>query len=242
MNYIILAAGLGTRMKSDKAKVLHEIDNKPMIWRLISTIKETEPRKIIVIIGHQANLVKKALSDFSDLEFALQEKQLGTGHAANYGLNLLNEGSCIILPGDTPLITSNVFSILQNAYLESGKKLAFLTTEAENNKGLGRIVRKNNKIKIVEEKDASQSELEIKEVNTGIYVGDIIYIKNLLKNINNNNKQNEYYLTDIIKMASNENNLAAIKINDSISVMGINNLDELEFADKVYKQRISSGS
>nr|NDG06947.1 bifunctional N-acetylglucosamine-1-phosphate uridyltransferase/glucosamine-1-phosphate acetyltransferase [Oxalobacteraceae bacterium] len=197
MNVVILAAGMGKRMQSDLPKVLHPLAGKPLLSHVISTAKALNPSRICVVYGHGGDLVPSQLAA-EDVRFVLQSPQLGTGHAVMQASDALDDSApTLVLYGDVPLTTATT---LQTLVDKAGKeRLAVLTVDLEDPTGYGRIVRENNRIvRIVEQKDASDSERAIREVNTGILVAPTRALKSWLSKLSNNNAQQEYYLTDII--------------------------------------------
>ena len=228
LNIVILAAGKGTRMYSDKPKVLHMIAGKGMLQHVIDTASSLHPAKTIVVYGHGGELVPQSLS-YSTATFVLQEPQLGTGHAVKQALPQLdNDGVCLILYGDVPLIQLETLQKI----LTNENALTLLTQNLHNPKGYGRIVR-DEAVKvcsIIEEKDATPEQREITEINTGILAAPSKLLRGWLENLNNNNAQGEYYLTDIVAMAVAQ----GVKIETTQpvyewEVMGINN--KLQQAD-----------
>lgn len=200
MNVVILAAGMGKRMQSDLPKVLHALAGKPLLSHVIDTARSLSPQRCCVVYGHGGDLVPQRLAS-DDLHFALQEPQLGTGHAVAQALPVLDDTQpTLVLYGDVPLTTS---ATLQKLVAAAGKdNLAVLTVDLDDPTGYGRIVREQNKIvRIVEQKDANETELQIHEVNTGILIAPTTHLKRWLAKLSNNNAQGEYYLTDIIASA-----------------------------------------
>ena len=200
MNVVILAAGMGKRMQSDLPKVLHPLAGKPLLLHVIDTARNLSPASCCVVYGHGGDAVPTTLAA-DDLQFVLQQPQLGTGHAVMQALPMLQDDQpTLILYGDVPLTSQ---ATLQKLLLAGGKdKLAVLTVELEDPSGYGRIVREQNRIqRIVEQKDASDTERAIHEVNTGIMVVPTKKLKTWLATLSNDNAQAEYYLTDIIARA-----------------------------------------
>lgn len=241
---IILGAGKGTRMKSTKPKVLHEIFAKPLLSWVIDSISALSKKvESIVVIGHGAHEVEEYLNhNYKYVKTTLQKEQLGTGHAVAQALPLLAgfRGLVIITCGDTPLITTQSLKSLIKYHLEHNSDLTVMTTVFDNPFGYGRIIRsaKGEIIKIVEEKDASESTKEIKEVNTGIYCLEWTKIKKAFTELKNNNSQGEYYLTDIIKWArDNSCRVLGYKNPDNREMQGINSRSDLEKAFQVMNQR-----
>jgi len=210
---VVLAAGKGTRMKSDRAKVLHQVCGRPLAWFPIRAAFALDCAPVVAVVGHQAELVEKELSQLfpgAPLAYALQKEQLGTGHAVLSAQAALkkagfsDQGSVLLLCGDTPLVTAETLQRLVRAKQDSGAPLAFIATRPADPKGYGRIVRNEKGFpeRIVEEKDASAAEKKIGEVNAGIYLADAPFLFKALGQANRNNVQREYYLTDIVSAAA----------------------------------------
>jgi bifunctional UDP-N-acetylglucosamine pyrophosphorylase/glucosamine-1-phosphate N-acetyltransferase len=205
LNIVILAAGLGKRMQSDLPKVLHPIAGKPMLAHVLDNARRLDPQRIVVVVGHGAEQVQAAFGAQTDLQFALQSPQQGTGHAVQQAVPyLLDDGNSanatLVLYGDVPLVQTETLQALLDA---RGDGMAVLTETLQDPSGYGRIVRndKGEVQRIVEHKDASSEELAITEVNTGILVAPTARLKAWLGRIDNNNAQGEYYLTDIIGLS-----------------------------------------
>jgi bifunctional UDP-N-acetylglucosamine pyrophosphorylase/glucosamine-1-phosphate N-acetyltransferase len=198
---ILLAAGKSTRMKSAVPKVLHEIFGRPMIEYVLDATRKAGVERIVVIVGHQADMVKSALSGHSDIRFALQSEQKGTGHAVRMAAEALadHDGPALVLAGDTPLLQASSLSGLLEAQAARGAACVIGTAVTEANQGLGRIVRdaSGEFLRIVEQKDATPEEAAIQEINTGCYAFDSRLLFQSLEQIRPNNKQGEYYLTDV---------------------------------------------
>jgi bifunctional UDP-N-acetylglucosamine pyrophosphorylase/glucosamine-1-phosphate N-acetyltransferase len=206
MNVVILAAGMGKRMQSALPKVLHPLAGKPLLQHVIDTARSLNPSKLSVIYGHGGAAVPSAVEAWSvqggvAIDTALQEPQLGTGHAVMQALPQIDENApTLVLYGDVPLTTAASLRRLVDA--AGDDKLAILTVEQANPFGLGRIVRENgNIVRIVEEKDANEAERAIKEINSGIMVIPTRHLTTWLGSLKNNNAQGEYYLTDIVAQA-----------------------------------------
>ena len=228
---LILAAGKGTRMKSDLAKVLHLLEGKPLLHYSLAAARSAGAEKIVVIIGHQAKIVQEEFAG-SGAVFVEQKPQLGTGHAVLQAKKVLAEYSSltVILCGDVPLLQPATIKELVAKHTTSRAQITVLTTYPADPKGYGRVVKdiKGNILKIVEECDASLAEKDIGEINTGIYCVDSSFLFAALGKITNNNKQQEYYLTDIVEVACREGYIVRAHIApDYIEVMGINTPEEL---------------
>ena len=233
---LILAAGKGTRMKSDLPKVLHKINNKELIKYVIDQATDTGSDEIYVIVGYKRELVENAVKDYSkNLFFVEQKEQLGTGHAVMMAEEDLKDktGNIIILCGDVPLLKSETLKAFLSHHNSSKAAATVLTTEFENPFGYGRIITdvEGNITKIVEEKDANESEKSVKEINSGVYLIDCKLMFSALKQINSNNAQNEYYLTDVMSILKNQNKkISTFIIEDNNEILGINTLEQLSLA------------
>lgn len=238
---VVLAAGEGTRMKSSRSKVLHAICGKPMIHFVLKSAFELDPDRMIVIVGHRAEEVK---AELDGVEFALQDKQLGTGHAVSMVEGMLDgfDGTVMVLSGDTPLVRTNTLSGLLDVHVKSGAAASILTAKIDNPKGYGRIIRESDgSVKaIVEEKDATSEERAIQEVNSGTYCFNKKKLFDALKQVDSNNKQGEFYLTDVIKIFSGQGErIMASLAEDPDEIAGINTRVQLAEADKVMRHRIN---
>jgi bifunctional UDP-N-acetylglucosamine pyrophosphorylase/glucosamine-1-phosphate N-acetyltransferase len=235
IDIIILAAGKGTRMKSELPKVMHQIDGQSMLARVITTAKTLNPKKIISVIGYGADIIKKQFQNDQALLFALQEQQLGTGHAVQQALPFLSEEFTLILYGDVPLISK---SLLEQLVKISSSGLGLITFEKENPTGYGRIVRHQGQIqKITEEKDCDNLEKQIKEINTGIMCIKTDLLINWLGKIDNKNAQQEYYLTDIIALAvSDKIKVGHVLAKQEHEIQGVNSVIELISLERIVLQ------
>jgi len=234
---IILAAGKGTRMNSELPKVLHPINNQPMILNVIKTAYKINANPIITIVGYKHEMVKDALKN-ENVEFVLQEEQNGTGHAVMQCAPKLKNftGDVLVLSGDVPFISPKTLKLLIDTHTESNSKAAVLTCKLNNPYGYGRIIKnKDNTInKIIEHKDATDEELLENEINTGIYIFNSLELLKILPKINNNNKQKEYYLTDVINILLDDDELVFTEETmNANEIIGINTLEQLENANNV---------
>lgn len=238
---IILAAGKGTRMKSKKAKVLHEVCGKPMVNHIIDVSKLAGSKETIVITGHMKDEVLKALDN--DIKIAEQKERLGTGHAVMMCKDFINDDDKImILCGDTPLLNEETLKNLLDYHNKNSYKATVLTCIVENSNGYGRIIRddKNNLLKIVEQKDASMEELLVKEINSGIYIFDGLDLKIALDKIDNNNAQGEYYLTDTLELIKNDDKSVGAFSGALIEeIMGVNSKLDLSKANEIMRRKIN---
>ncbi|OCA88466.1 bifunctional UDP-N-acetylglucosamine diphosphorylase/glucosamine-1-phosphate N-acetyltransferase GlmU [Pradoshia sp. D12] len=241
-NAVILAAGKGTRMKSSLYKVLHPVCGKPMVEHVIDNVSSIKAEKIVTIIGHGAEEVKSVLKDKT--EYALQAEQLGTAHAVMQAQDLLGseEGTTLVICGDTPLITAETLDALLNLHAEQKAKATILTARTTNPAGYGRIVRNKEGLveKIVEHKDATEEELLIEEINTGTYCFDNKLLFDCLKNVSNHNAQGEYYLPDVIEILKKQGEIiSAYETPDFAETLGINDRVALSQAETYMKRRIN---
>ena len=239
MNVVILAAGQGKRMHSDLPKVLHPLAGKPLLGHVLDTAREIGATKICVVYGHGGERVRTAL-DAPDLTWALQEPQLGTGHAVLQAMPAaVPSAPTLILYGDVPLIrTSTLRRLIEAAGRGS---LALLTAHLENPKGYGRIVRVDGAVKrIVEEKDADDAEKAIREINTGILVAPTAALARWLPMLGNRNAQGEYYLTDIVALAVAEGMPVVTAHPDAIwETEGVNSKLQLAALERVHQRTIA---
>ena len=234
---IILAAGQGTRMKSQTAKVLHKVGSKCLLQHVVDAASD-HVETINIIVGHNSQSVKGAIKE-SKVNWVLQEKQLGTGHAVQQVAPLLNDDStCLILYGDVPLIQSNTIEKLLVKARTSGFSL--LSVVLDDPSGYGRIIRDTNGLiqSIVEQKDASERQQNVKEINTGIMAIKGSLLKKYLNELKPNNAQGELYLTDIVESAVKDNvNIASFVCENASEVMGINDKKQLSQAERFYQVR-----
>jgi UDP-N-acetylglucosamine diphosphorylase/glucosamine-1-phosphate N-acetyltransferase len=231
---LILAAGKGTRMKSDLAKVLHVLEDKPLLHYCLQSAHLAGAEKIVVIVGHQADKVREEFSH-SGCIFVEQKPQLGTGHAVLQAKEVLTgyQGKTVILCGDVPLLKPSTIKSLIENHIATGAAITVLTTIHPDPRGYGRIIKDidGNIAKIVEQRDATVAEKQIGEINTGIYCADTPLLFEVLGRVTNNNDQKEYYLTDIVEIACREGKIVRSHIApDYIEVMGINTQEEISRA------------
>ena len=238
-NAIILAAGKGTRMKTELPKCAFPILKKPMVTYIIEALESISIDQIICVVGHKKEVLQDILKD--RVKYAIQEEQLGTGHAVKCALDFIDDnGYTIILPGDTPLIDKEILDQLIEVHKSNKNDFTIGTIVLENPFGFGRIVRdsSNSVLRIVEEKDASEEERKIKEINTGLFLVDNFLLKKALLEIKNNNAKGEYYLTDIVESLSKEAKIGTFTIKDAYKLNGINDLYTLSLVEKKCREAI----
>lgn len=238
---IVLAAGKGTRMKSAKPKVLHELYFAPMIHHVLDALKSVCMHETIVVTGYEGDQVENELSQY-EVKFVRQKEQLGTGHAVLVTENFIQKspGVVLILCGDTPLIKPETLANMISFHKEKSGKLTVMTTTMPDPTNYGRIISDNygGVQRIVEEKDASEQERNIQEINAGIYCAEASFLFEALKKVGTGNHQDEIYLTDIVRIAS-DSGLTVSKFNctDSSEIIGVNSKVELEKAAKILQKR-----
>ena len=236
INIVILAAGQGTRMKSSLPKVLHPLAGVPLLQHVINTSKELKPKHINVVFGHGGEQVQNKINE-PNINWVLQEEQLGTGHAVDQVSDQLKDDELVlILYGDVPLIHIDTLADLLKQATDG---LALLTVHLEDPQGYGRIVRNKSGLveNITEEKDASDEIKKIHEVNTGILAVKANLLKGWLSRLDNNNSQKEYYLTDVIAMAVNDKfTVHTTQPDNDFEVMGVNNRNQLSQLERYYQQ------
>ncbi len=248
MNIVILAAGLGKRMRSRLPKVLHPVAGRPMLAHVMATAQSVAAgrdgvARIVVVIGHGAEQVRHAFSDRADVDFVLQQPQLGTGHAVMQAASRLHDDApTLVLYGDVPLLRIETLRGLLDA---AAGAVGVLTVRLPDPTGYGRIVRDwhGNVLRIVEQKDASDEERRIDEVNTGILVAPTAKLKQWLKRLGNDNAQQEYYLTDVIAQAVNEGvRVAAVVAAEADETLGVNSKAQLAQLERVAQARAAAAA
>jgi bifunctional UDP-N-acetylglucosamine pyrophosphorylase/glucosamine-1-phosphate N-acetyltransferase len=241
LHIVILAAGKGTRMKSELPKVLHPIAGKALIDRVLDTAQGLRPASITLVVGHGAEKVKAHLAHRPEVAFALQEPQLGTGHALLQTAPLLQgrTGTVVLLSGDVPLLTADSLQALVATHADAGAAATVLTATLERPYGYGRIVRTNGRItRIVEERDATPAQRAIKEINSGIYAFALEPLFEALAAISAQNAQGEYYLPDLIAIYRRQKRgVATFTIAQAVEIRGINSRTELAEVSKMVRQQ-----
>ena len=212
LDIVIMAAGLGTRMRSERAKVLHKLGGRPVVGHVCRTAAALKPDRVIAVVGHQADAVEEAVRrslegfDVPAIDFALQTEQLGTGHAVQQAATHFSGGTVIVLSGDVPLVEAQTLRDLLAAHRTGGYAATLLSTRIENPPAYGRIVRgpDGDFQRIVEERDATEEERRINEVNAGIYAFEAEALEPALARLETGNAQGEYYLTDALGLLAAE--------------------------------------
>ncbi|MGD8368377.1 MAG: NTP transferase domain-containing protein [Desulfobacterales bacterium] len=239
---IILAAGLGKRMKSDKAKVLHEIEGRAMVSHVADTACTIAGEKVVIVVGHQASEVQRTVRKTVScpVRFALQERQLGTGHAVSCAVPFLDPAveEVVILYGDVPLLRKQTIQRLLDDHTRADRDLTVLVVEMEDPSGYGRILTEqgNRLIGIVEEADASETQKRIGLINTGIYCVKRRFLAEALPLLSAENAQSEYYLTDIVGIGHRQGRrMGILWTPDPDETLGVNSVDELERVKRIFQ-------
>lgn len=249
---VILAAGKGTRMKSDKPKVIHQVLSKPMVYYSIEAAKQAGADEVCIIVGYQADVVKQSVDDVYKADayeeetakhsicYALQEQQLGTGHAVKCASSFIGtEGTVVILCGDTPLVTGDTLKKAIQTHETEGNGVTVISAILREPFGYGRIIRDASGLqKIVEEKDASEEERLVQEVNSGMYIFQCGALSEALAQISNHNAQEEYYLPDTIEIIKNMGlKVGAVPMDNADEIKGVNTLEQLAEAESIMSWR-----
>jgi bifunctional UDP-N-acetylglucosamine pyrophosphorylase/glucosamine-1-phosphate N-acetyltransferase len=238
---VILAAGEGKRMKSNLAKVLHEVCDRPMVSYVIQAVHQAGCERVILIVGHQRERVGRALRG-EGVEFVVQREQLGTAHALMQARQVLadHRGDLLVLAGDTPMLTGETVSHLLDQHRSTRAAATVLTAVVEDPTGYGRILRTAENLldAIVEDGDATPEQRIIAEINTGAYCFQAPLIFDILDQIDGNNRQGEFYLTDVIALLRLRGlSVAAVVAEDPTEAMGVNSVDQLCEAERLMAQR-----
>ena len=243
LGVILLAAGLGKRMKSGLPKVLHPLGGKPLLLHPLETARGLNPERIAIVVGHGAQAAKQTCGD-NGVTWVFQKKQLGTGHAVGCTREIFHDfsGDILILSGDVPLISRDTLLALLRHHREQSAALTLLTAFLDQPSGYGRILRNGREelIGIIEERDAAEPEKKIKEVNAGVYAASPQFLYAALENLNSDNQQGEYYLPDIVGVAQKSGKVVrTIRVKDAMEILGINTREELAFMEKALQERIN---
>ncbi|MBQ9984000.1 MAG: NTP transferase domain-containing protein [Lachnospiraceae bacterium] len=239
---VILAAGKGTRMKSELPKVIHKALGKEMVKYSIEAAMEAgaTEQDICLVVGHKAEMVKEAVGN--QVSYVLQEEQLGTGHAVLCAKEFIGEeGLTMVLCGDTPLITGETLKKLVEAHEAEGNAITVLTARVDDPTGYGRIITDSwgKFVKIVEQKDATLEEQRVDEINSGMYLFDSVILSKALAKLTNDNAQGEYYLTDTIEIVKSEGwgEVATVVVQNVDEIKGVNSPEQLQEAENILKKR-----
>ncbi|MFQ5903144.1 MAG: bifunctional UDP-N-acetylglucosamine diphosphorylase/glucosamine-1-phosphate N-acetyltransferase GlmU [Candidatus Binatia bacterium] len=243
LGVILLAAGLGKRMKSSLPKVLHHLGGKPLLLYPLRTSRSLNPKRLAILVGHGADAVKQACDD-DGITWVFQERQLGTGHAARCTKEIFQDfsGDLLILSGDVPLISQKSLLELLRHHRKQNAALTLLTASLEQPLGYGRVLRndKEEVMGIVEERDASEPEKKINEVNAGIYAVSPRFLFPALEGLTDRNQQREYYLPDIVGVALRSGKtVRTVRVEDTQEILGINTREELAIMEKTLQDRIN---
>jgi bifunctional UDP-N-acetylglucosamine pyrophosphorylase / glucosamine-1-phosphate N-acetyltransferase len=238
---VVLAAGQGTRMKSKRHKVLHPVCGKPMVRHVLDSLQQAGIQRTLVVIGSLAEQVREELGE--QVEFVYQSEQLGTGHAVMQAIPQLTgfEGTTLVCYGDTPLISAETIRAMLSTHQEKGAAATVLTAIVDQPFGYGRIIRDTDGsvMRIVEEKDATAEEKAVTEVNSGTYCFDNRALLQALSQLDNNNAQKEYYLTDCLSIIRSQGlRVEAYTVQDSDEILGVNDRAQLAHVDGILRRRI----
>lgn len=240
---VVMAAGKGTRMKSKNSKLIQKIYGKEIVKRAVENVKKAGVEDVVAIVGYMKEQVMNVLGD--EVEYAVQEEMLGTGHAVMQATKYLEgkKGKVIVVNGDVPILRPSTINKLIEKSMENKESATVLTAIYDNPEGYGRIIRdEGGNVKgIIEEKDATDEQKKIQEINAGIYCFDIEVLLEALKEIKPNNSQGEYYLTDLIKIIGNKGlRTGAVIVKDNTEILGVNDRMQLQMLTKVLQHRINT--
>ena len=240
LGVVILAGGKGTRMKSDLPKALHPLKGKPMALWTIEAARALNPEMIVVIVGHGREKMMETLAG-QGVQFAIQEPQLGTGHALACASEYFAgfDGAVVVLSADVPAIRPDTLAALIQARRTAGAAVALLSCVMENPGAYGRVARNGDRVTaIVEAKDATADQLAIREINSGIYAFDARFVFSALPKVGRANAQGEYYLTDVVGLAVSEGKkVVALPVDGQEEIQGVNTVDELAALEKVFDSK-----
>ena len=235
---VVLAAGQGKRMHSELPKVLHDVCGRPMVLHVLDAARALSPERVVVVLGHGHEKVRPHLP--AGCVVALQDRQLGTGHAVLAAADQILPGDMVVLPGDTPLITGEALRRMVDDHMASGAAATVLTMDLDDPTGYGRVVRGDDGsvLRIVEHRDATKEERALHEVNSAMYVLPAVESLEVLRGVGSDNDQQEIYLTDVIAgLRARGEKVAASKIADPTLVLGVNSREELAEIEALMKAR-----
>lgn len=243
LGVILLAAGLGKRMKSRLPKVLHCLGGKPLLSYPLKTAKSLKPKQIAIVVGHGAEEVKRSCAD-NGINWVFQQRQLGTGHAVGCTRDIFGDfsGDLLILSGDVPFISQKILLRLLSQHREQETVLTFLTASLDEPAGYGRVLRdaQAGLHGIVEERDVSAEQRAIREINAGIYAASPRFLFPALEGLGNQNQQREYYLPDVVGIAlKNRQRVGTVQAEDPLEILGVNTREELAIMEKMLQERIN---
>jgi bifunctional UDP-N-acetylglucosamine pyrophosphorylase / glucosamine-1-phosphate N-acetyltransferase len=236
---VVLAAGKGTRMKSNRAKVLHTLCGVPMVNYVIEAIRPLVPERLLVVVGHQAELVEAVLPE--DAQPILQKEQLGTGDAVRVALGALEgeeEGVLLVVNGDGPLISERTLGELVERHRSAGVGATVLVAELDDPSGLGRVVEEAGVVRIVEERDTTETEREIQLVNLGLYAFDLSEIRDAIARVASENDQGELYLTDVLEIIGRRSRAVTYRLKNPEEANLVNDRSQLARAEEILRRRI----
>jgi bifunctional UDP-N-acetylglucosamine pyrophosphorylase / glucosamine-1-phosphate N-acetyltransferase len=236
---VVLAAGKGTRMKSNRAKVLHTLCGVPMVNYVIEAIRPLSPERLLVVVGHQAGLVEAVLPE--DAETVAQEEQLGTGDAVRVALGAIEgeeEGVLLVVNGDGPLISERTLGELVERHRSAGVGATVLVAELDDPKGLGRVVEDAGVVRIVEERDATEAEKDIRLVNLGLYAFELSKIRDAIGKVKADNGQGELYLTDVLEIIGRRSRAVTYSLKNLEEANLVNDRSQLARAEEILRRRI----
>ncbi|HZY57311.1 MAG TPA: NTP transferase domain-containing protein, partial [Rubrobacteraceae bacterium] len=236
---VVLAAGKGTRMKSNRAKVLHTLCGVPMVNYVIEAIRPLAPERLLVVVGHQAELVEAVLPE--DAEPVVQKEQLGTGDAVRVALGTLEgeeEGVLLVINGDGPLISEQTLGELVERHRSAQVGATVLVAELDDPGGLGRVVEDAGVVRIVEERDATEAEREIQLVNLGLYAFELSEIRDAIGRVRSDNGQGELYLTDVLEIIGSRSRAVTYRLKDLEEANLVNDRSQLARAEEILRRRI----
>jgi bifunctional UDP-N-acetylglucosamine pyrophosphorylase/glucosamine-1-phosphate N-acetyltransferase len=240
---IVLGAGKGTRMESDLAKVLFPVAGRPMLLWVLDTMVAAGVDETLVVVGHQADAVRSILP--AGVRSALQAEQLGTGHACRIGLEALDyqrDDEIIVIPGDMPLVTGATVRSMLEVHRSTGAAATLLTVELDEPRAYGRVIRTDGTVTaVVEAKDASPEQLDIREISTSVYVFAAQHLPGALARLTTDNVQGEYYLTDVLEHLVRDGLMVSGYVGDPEEGLGVNSLDQVPGVAALLLQRYPTG-
>ena len=244
LGVIILAAGQGKRMRSATPKVLHLLGGKPLLWHVLEACAALDPDRMLVVVGHGVDRIREAFPKMDPAAWVLQREQLGTGHAARCAAGALGDfaGDVLILNGDVPLLSRQSLSGMLAAHRSGSRELTLAVSTLADPTGYGRILRgpSGDIVRVVEERDATEAERAVREINVGLYLASADFLRAALAALDNRNDQGEYYLPDIAGFAAERQaRIGSVTIDDPHEFRGVNNREELAWMEKALQKDIN---